>query len=53
MKEMVNQSSCCEGVVLFLSKIKKEIKEKKEKKERYYIVLENEGERIVQKRSQQ
>ena len=41
--------SYCEEVVLFLSKRGK----KKEKKERYYIVLENEGERIVQKQSQQ
>ena len=35
-----------EGVILFLSKRKKE---REREREREYIVLENEGERIVQK----
>ena len=42
--------SYCEEVVLFLSK---RGKKKKKKKEREYMVLENEGERIVQKQSRQ
>ena len=43
--------SYCEEVVLFLSKRKK--REREREREREYIVLENEGERIVQKQSQQ